>query len=198
MRVPTAGKTGFSKHGKAARSWQRSRRRIVLTLVGPGDESWLEALVPMLDDILEADSSVMDPIALPEHAYNPSRRQYHSAALLDTLAQHKRPEWERLLGVTDVDLYTPNLNFVFGQADSRRGVAVFSAARLHTDDHERFVHRAATEAIHELAHTYGLGHCNDARCVMWFSNTLEETDRKGTRFCATHTSALRQALTSNK
>jgi archaemetzincin len=140
---------------------------------------------------------VIDAIALPEDAYNASRRQYHSTVLLDTLARHKRPEWERLLGLTDVDLYTPDLNFVFGQADSRRGVAVFSVARLHTANDDRFLHRAATEAIHELAHTYGLGHCRDARCVMWFSNTLEETDRKGTQFCAAHAGALRRAFAGN-
>jgi archaemetzincin len=175
---------------------QRSRRHIVLTMMGRGDASWLEVLAPLLDDVFDATSSVMDAIALPEDANNPSRRQYHSTVLLETLAQHKKPEWERLLGVTDVDLYTPDLNFVFGEADSRRGVAVFSVARLHTDDHNRFVHRAATEAIHEMAHTYGLGHCSDARCVMWFSNTLEETDRKGTRFCAAHTGALRRTFES--
>jgi archaemetzincin len=176
---------------------KRSRRHIVLTLMGPGDESWLEVLAPMLDDVFEADSSLLNAIALPADAYNASRRQYYSTALLDILAKHKRPAWERLLAVTDVDLYTPDLNFVFGEADSRRGVAVFSVARLRTDDQDRFIQRAATEAIHELAHTYGLGHCNNPRCVMWFSNTLEETDRKGTHFCAAHAGALRRAFGSN-
>jgi hypothetical protein len=62
---------------------KRSRRHIVLTMMGPGDESWLEVLAPMLDDVFEADSSVMDAIALPEDAYSASRRQYHSTVLLD-------------------------------------------------------------------------------------------------------------------
>ena len=98
--------------------------------------------------------------------------------LLDVLAKHTLSDWQRLLGITDVDLYTPDLNFVFGEADAK--VAVFSLSRLHATDHDRFVRRAATEAIHELAHTYGLSHCSNSRCVMWFSNTLDETDRKGT------------------
>ena len=99
-----------------------------------------------------------------------------------------------MLGIADVDLYTPDLNFVFGEADSDRGVAVFSVARLHTMNRDRFVHRAATEAIHELGHTYGLCHCRDPRCVMWFSNTLEESDRKGTGFCDAHARELQRAL----
>jgi predicted Zn-dependent protease len=29
---------------------------------------------------------------------------------------------------------------------------------------------------------------------MWFSNTLDETDRKGTRFCVMHATKLQEAL----
>jgi archaemetzincin len=86
------------------------------------------------------------------------------------------------------------LNFVFGEADARLGIAVFSLARLHTPDRNHFVHRAATEAIHELGHTFGLTHCDDVRCVMWFSNTLAETDRKGTEFCGAHARAIERAI----
>jgi archaemetzincin len=157
------------------------------------DESVLQALVPILGDAFGADVFTADSISLPEDAYNASRKQYHSTVLLDALARHKRPDWERLIGVTDVDLYTSDLKLVFGEADAQRGVAVFSVARLHTADRDRFVHRAATEAIHEIGHTYGLAHCSDTRCVMWFSNTLEETDRKGTRFCSAHANAVRAA-----
>jgi len=64
--------------------------------------------------------------------------------------------------------------------------AVMSLARLHDRDTNVFHRRAETEAIHELGHTYGLGHCRDPRCVMWFSNTLAESDLEGTRFCEAH------------
>jgi archaemetzincin len=37
--------------------------------------------------------------------------------------------------------------------------------------------------VHELGHTVGLPHCSDSRCVMHFSNCLEDTDQKGTSFC---------------
>jgi archaemetzincin len=172
-------------------------RQIALTPVGA--QSWLDeplvaALGAILRDVFAATVLAAGTIPLPDDAYNPSRRQYHSTVLLDTLARHKRAEWSRLLGIADVDLYTPDLNFVFGEADASRGVAVFSVARLHTPDRDRFVHRAATEAIHELGHTYRLRHCRDPRCVMWFSNRLEESDRKGTRFCAAHSSQLQRAL----
>ncbi|MHB1160836.1 MAG: hypothetical protein ACYC3V_10980 [Chloroflexota bacterium] len=54
--------------------------------------------------------------------------------------------------------------------------------------------RAIKEAIHELGHTYGLEHCGDPLCVMHFSNTLMETDRKSDRFCPDHEGRLLKAL----
>ena len=52
--------------------------------------------------------------------------------------------------------------------------------------HERYQRvsngRLHGEAMHELGHTFGLGHYADPGCVMWFSNTLGETDRKGAAY----------------
>jgi archaemetzincin len=173
-----------------------NRQFALMPLGGPelSDDAVVAAVISLVREAFAASVVAVPAVPLSEDAYNPSREQYHSTVLLNTLTRHKRAEWSRLLGITDVDLYTPDLNFVFGQADARRGVAVFSVARLHTPDRKRFVRRAATEAIHELGHTYGLQHCHDPRCVMWFSNTLAESDRKGTRFCQTHASELRLAL----
>jgi predicted Zn-dependent protease len=42
---------------------------------------------------------------------------------------------------------------------------------------------ALKECVHELGHTWGRRHCRDSRCVMRFSNSLLDTDAKGTAFC---------------
>jgi archaemetzincin len=89
---------------------------------------------------------------------------------------------------------------VFGEASSADRVAVFSIARLYSatggeKDREKMVERrAVTEAVHELGHVFNLSHCSLGDCVMWFSNTLAETDRKGTRFCTQHLQELRRAM----
>jgi archaemetzincin len=44
--------------------------------------------------------------------------------------------------------------------------------------------RTLIEAVHELGHLQGLGHCPDRRCVMHFSNCLLDTDRKQPDFCS--------------
>ncbi len=83
-----------------------------------------------------------------------------------------------------MDLTVPGLNFVFGLADPARGAAVISLARLYPEfygqprDPRRFKERAVKEAVHELGHLLGLGHCPDPACVMSFSNSLADTDRR--------------------
>ena len=90
---------------------------------------------------------------------------------------------EKWLGVVDVDLYTPGLNFVFGQAQMGGPAAVIALPRLRQgfyglpDDEALFHQRAVKEAVHEL------GHCRNPRCVMSFSNSLHDVDRKERDFC---------------
>jgi archaemetzincin len=162
---------------------------IAVAPVGDAPAEEVVALVPVLRESFGCEVLIAPVVPLPARAWNEKRRQYLSTALLDALARAKRPEWERLLGVADVDLYVPSLNFVFGEGDSTRGVGVLSLTRLHGPS-TLFRKRAATEAVHELGHTYGLTHCDDPHCVMWFSNTLTETDRKGTDFCRRHEKEL--------
>lgn len=125
-------------------------------------------------------------LPLPRSAWNARRRQYVSTPLLDALP---RGGGGRVLGVTEADLYVPGLNFVFGEAELGGQAAVISLARLREQFWGRpdcpalLRRRALTEAVHELGHTLGLGHCEDAGCVMHFSNTLADTDRKGPEFC---------------
>jgi len=124
------------------------------------------------------------PASCPE-----GRSQYPGAPFLAALAAARPPGDEVILGVTGVDLTAPGLNFVFGLADPRNRAAIISLARLYPEfygqprDPGRFKARAVTEAVHELGHLLGLDHCPDPACVMSFSNSLADTDRKGPGFC---------------
>jgi archaemetzincin len=134
-------------------------------------------------------ASIGTGIAVPVRAYSRKRQQYHSTILLEELAVLRRNDKRARLGMTAVDLFVPGLNFVFGEASSADRVAVFSIARLgpvrtgEPTSAVLFGRLSITEAVHELGHAFGLGHCTRQDCVMWFSNTLAETDRKGSNFC---------------
>jgi len=127
-------------------------------------------------------------LPLPSESLNPGRRQYNAEIILTRIANLSRGA--KTLGVADVDLFVPGLNFVFGLADEARMGALISLIRLRQETYGLprndvlFRRRALTEAVHELGHTHGLGHCSSGRCVMHFSNTLSETDAKGWDFCA--------------
>ena len=94
-----------------------------------------------------------------------------------------------MLGIADEDLYVNGLNFVFGEAELGGCYAIISLARLHQsfyglpENESILTERIVKEAIHEIGHVYGLGHCPDPDCVMHFSNCLEDTDIKGVDYC---------------
>jgi archaemetzincin len=120
-------------------------------------------------------------------AYNSERKQYFSSKLLASLRKNEQDE--RVVGITDIDLYVPRLNFVFGEADTASGTAIVSLCRLQQEyyglapDEKLLLKRATKEIAHELGHTFGLGHCPNNQCVMHFSNSLADTDLKEAYFC---------------
>ena len=122
-------------------------------------------------------------------AYNPERGQYLASKLLDSLSISPVEREERIVGVVEVDLYAPGLKFVFGEADVNAGRAIVSLCRLRQEyyglppDKGLLMERATKEIVHELGHTFGLGHCPNVRCIMHFSNSLADTDWKNVDFC---------------
>lgn len=161
---------------------------IALVPLGDLDLSLLHVLSEQIEVAYERKVERLPPLPLPNEAYSRKRLQFRSTAILSHLFPLRMNGWERVLGIAAVDLYVPGLNFVFGEADPKGGVAVFSLFRLKPQSgtplgEGLLKRRALTEAVHELGHTYGLGHCPNPHCVMFFSNSIRDTDRKGPFFC---------------
>ena len=101
-----------------------------------------------------------------------------------------------MLGVVDVDLFVPDLPFVFGEADRDARSALVSrlpaqggttASRCTP---ERLAHRARVEAVHAIGHLLGLSHCSDFRCAMFLSHTAGRRRPQGRRALPAAAAAL--------
>jgi len=162
---------------------------VIVHPFGEIESDLLEAIRAAVGERFGVSATLGHKQAVPSRAYSRERRQYRATEFLHQLATLSRDDDHVRLGVTNVDLFVPDLNFVFGEASAASRVAVFSTARLdprfygEPEDEVILLWRALTEAVHELGHVFGLGHCQRPHCVMWFSNTLTETDRKGSEFC---------------
>lgn len=131
-----------------------------------------------------------------ELEYAEGRRQYNASKVLRKLVRFTEDsEAFRILGIIDEDMYSGLLNFVFGvaripktKASRLRGYCLISVCRLkecfygRDDENSIFELRILKEAVHELGHTWGLGHCQH-ECVMKFSECLADTDQKPPTFC---------------
>jgi len=123
---------------------------------------------------------------MPVSALNKFRNQYRSDLLLDHLEKNHEG---RILGITKEDMYTEGLNYIFGQAKLKGRVAVISICRLdpgffhQPKDDALFESRVVKETIHEIGHVLGLSHCVKRGCVMNFSNTVGEVDKKTKYLC---------------
>ena len=157
---------------------------------GPLPGAVLAAMEAALGEALSLPVVRWDPIDEPALAFAPARGQWSSTAFLEALLARMTPDVARLLGVTERDLFVPVLSFVYGQAQLGGRVAVVSLARLRPEFHGLppapavLTRRAATEAVHEAGHTFGLVHCLDRRCPMSLSIDLVDLDGKTATPCA--------------
>jgi archaemetzincin len=166
--------------------------RIGILPVGKTDSDILNRITENLRMVFtEAEVAIAsEALPVPEEAFSKTRQQYRSDTILNAIRSFaENDRFARVLGVADVDLFTPRLNFVFGQAECPGKAALISLFRLRPEFYGRpsnvqtTIDRGTKEAVHEIGHTLGLKHCPNPFCVMYFSNSIFETDRKQSLFC---------------
>ena len=175
----------------ASENQAKMESKIYLVPVG-NIEGWiLVALENSLEKSFNCKVEIHEGMELPHDTYNQKRNQYFSTHILKKLRSFvKWGKRDKVLGIADEDLYVNGLNFVFGEAELGGHFAIISLARLRQsfydlpEEETIFLERAVKEAVHEIGHVYGLGHCPRPECVMHFSNSLWDTDRKSSSFCS--------------
>ena len=171
---------------------QTSRIRtghIVLVLMSLIDKHLLEVLERELKQTFNTEVEFRVKQWNLNYAYNRNRKQYSSAQLLRRLRGLERKPGDRIMGIVDVDIYSPGWEFIFGDAEINSGTAVLSLFLLKPvrngkiSNNDLFEKRVVKEAVHELGHLYYQAHCPDQKCVMYLSKSLADIDRKTKSIC---------------
>lgn len=120
--------------------------------------------------------------------FNWERMQYDAEKILDYLdLKYSSLPFDSVLAIGEIDAYAKGLNFVFGLSKYKVGTVYLS--RLKEEFYGRkpnlelYIERVKKEVTHELGHTLGLPHCSNPGCVMNFSNSVYEVDKKTEFFC---------------
>lgn len=121
-------------------------------------------------------------------AYNLTRNQYHSTAILEKLASLSPSQTIKVVAITNVDLFIPILTHVYGEAQLAGKACIVSTFRLQeglsiADIEKEFESRVVKETLHELGHTFNLRHCRDNSCIMHYCRSIRDVDRKSDQLC---------------
>lgn len=151
-----------------------------------------------LRSVYDCDVRVQKSTSIPSGAYDPDKNQYRAEEFID-LAK-RQGTGEKNIAITSEDLFYRKRNYVFGLAYLGGSGSVISTYRLQMSSDggvsnkspdTAFAERVRKEIIHEIGHTFGLEHCDNNRCVMNFSPTVQQVDVKEQTLCG---SCQRQIL----
>jgi archaemetzincin len=163
--------------------------RLRIVPINAIDSAFLQRLGLCLEERFLYSVDVERALVVPRSAVNTVRQQMFSSTLTTKVLRQYPDDGGLLLAITDFDLYKTSHRFIFGDADEQRRIAIVSLHRLRSDfygedaDENVLFQRTLKECVHELGHAIGLKHCYNARCAMYYSNSIFETDNKMSHFC---------------
>jgi len=166
------------------------------------DENLLAELAEHVSGVFPFECRVGEAGILPVATLDESRGQYDASRILRYLDASNCSSF-RLLGVTGVDLFTPILRYLFGEAMLGGRVALVSVHRLGVASNRiggdpaarsMYIERVVKECIHELGHTFDLRHCDDPACVMASSLDIDRIHANSTKLCSYCSVMLQDAI----
>jgi archaemetzincin len=164
-------------------------REISIVPINTIDAGLLTRLALCLEERFLATAVVRAPLAVPKTALNSARAQLFFGSLVGRLTAAYETREDMILGITEFDLYKTSHQFVFGSSSEAQRCAVVSLHRLRSEfygdpaDDNALFQRLLKESVHEIGHALGLKHCYNARCAMYYSNSVFDTDNKYSHFC---------------
>jgi archaemetzincin len=164
-----------------------SQHTVLISPIGDFDSATLVAAGAEINRVYGFQTEIAPLLDEVEFAFDEDRNQYYSTLILERLATRAPSHVLKVLGVTRVDLFIPILTHVYGEAQLGGKACIVSTHRLNEGFpnilNETYNHRVAKESIHELGHTFDLRHCRERNCIMHYSRTVQDVDRKSDQLC---------------
>ena len=156
--------------------------------VGTVSDLILKILASNINAHLKLPSEILPLMAPPAAAFDNRRQQYDAAKMLQALSALVLPRFKKVVAVCSEDLFVPIFTHVHGEAQQGGKFAIVSLFRLRRnpivgEPAASFYERAVKVTLHEIGHLFNLFHCEDNRCLMHFSSTLDQLDATPIYFC---------------
>ena len=164
----------------------------------------LEIIAANIQAHLAMPAEIVPAVPLPPHTFDLKRNQINALTLLKDLRERNFPARARVLAVVSIDLFIPIFTFVFGEAQLEEPYATISLCRMrrNTDgspaSQSLFYERSAKIAVHEVAHTFNMNHCQDPDCLMKYMPDLDAIDGQDLIFCAYCSRDLKSKIESTE
>jgi predicted Zn-dependent protease len=185
-----------------------SELRIVVIPVGRMNATEIEGALGRVAKVLNRPVELREAAPVPRSAEDTTRSQYGSAPFLAEVRRSlprlkvaqlvgapsagspvPTPKPDAAVFVTDLDLFTPSTEGVFGELDTPHRAALLSVRRLR----EAFYRRKADPAkqrsrlvkqlLRAIGLLQGLPNCSDPSCSMSAAQVVADIDRKKERYC---------------
>ena len=104
--------------------------RIGVVPIGNVPEITSKAVAANVLGYLNLDTDILPPLEHPAHAYDKKRLQYNAGAIIKSLESEPFPNYTKVIGIIDLDIFAPILTYVFGEAKQGGKYALVSLYRL--------------------------------------------------------------------
>jgi len=165
-----------------------SEKSIVISPVGSHDPDILSLVSREIEMFFGYETKTIPLLENIDFAIDFKRNQYYSTIVREKLAERAPCNAINVLAITEYELFIPILTHVFGEAQLGGKTCIISTYRLVKDlpsmEWEKALKlRIVKEALHELGHTFKLRHCKDKSCIMRYSRSMQDVDRKSNQLC---------------
>jgi len=170
------------------------KKPIGVVPLGDVPEIALKVIAAHISGYYKLSVQILPPLEHPEYAFDERRFQYNAGIILKAFESMRFNDYEKVIGVFNLDLFIPIFTHVFGEAKQGGKFALVSLFRLgknpdgSSSPSSLIFERAAKVALHELGHLFYLLHCREKRCLMHFSGGIQDLDDTSIylcRYCST-------------